>query len=226
MTADGKIATGNRKLSSFSSPRDKTHMFELRAKADAVMSGARTVDLNAVTMGPGPRRFRRLRLRHGLSAYNLRVIASREGSLDPNAHIFKRRFSSIIILTTGRASPARLKRLREVADEVKVFGEKEINFQTAFRWLRKKWKIKTVLCEGGGEINGALFRAGVVNELHLTICPKIFGGRGAPTIADGLGAATLAQATEMRLKSWRRLGDEIFLVYTVSKPARKPSIRS
>jgi len=223
MTADGKIATANRKLSSFSSAYDKTHMFELRARADAVMSGARTVDLNAVSMGPGPQRFRQLRLQRGLTEYNLRVIPSREGSLDPKAYIFKRRFSRIIILTTGRASAARLKRLRAVADEVKVFGEKEINFYTAFRWLRKKWGIKTLLCEGGGEINGALFRAGLVNELHLTICPKVFGGRGAPTIADGLGAATLAQATQMQLKSWRRLGDELFLVYTVAKPARKHS---
>jgi len=49
MTADGKIATANRRYSSFSSAQDKRHMMELRATADAVMSGARTVDLNAVT---------------------------------------------------------------------------------------------------------------------------------------------------------------------------------
>ena len=39
-----------------------------------------------------------------------------------------------------------------------------------------------LLCEGGGELNDALFRGGLVNELHLTICPKIFGGRHAPPI--------------------------------------------
>ena len=226
MTADGKIATANRRFSSFSSPYDKRHMFELRAQADAVMSGARTVDLNAVTLGPGPRTFRRLRLRRGLSEYNLRVIPSREGSLDPNAYVFKRRFSHIIILTTGRASPARLRRLRAVADEVKVFGAKEIDFRKAFRWLRTKWHVRRVLCEGGGEINGALFRAGLVNELHLTVCPKIFGGEKAPTIADGIGAAVLGEATTMRLKSCRRLGNELFLVYRIAKPARKLSTRS
>ena len=44
MTADGKIATANRAVSSFSSRRDHDHLLALRATADAVMAGARTVD--------------------------------------------------------------------------------------------------------------------------------------------------------------------------------------
>lgn len=52
MTADGKITTANRKVEAFGSPRDREHMLELRAEVDAVMAGARTVDLNPITMGP------------------------------------------------------------------------------------------------------------------------------------------------------------------------------
>src|SRR3954470_8508844 len=89
MTADGKIATANRRFSSFSSARDKEHMMELRATADAVMSGARTVDLNPVTLGPGGAKYRILRKRRGLAEYNVRVIASRLGTIDPEANIFK-----------------------------------------------------------------------------------------------------------------------------------------
>ena len=37
MTADGKIATANRRIHSFSSSRDLEHLYELRATADAVM---------------------------------------------------------------------------------------------------------------------------------------------------------------------------------------------
>ena len=62
MTADGKIATANRAVSTFSSKRDFDHLLELRATADAVMSGARTVAQEGVNLGPGPARFRRLRL--------------------------------------------------------------------------------------------------------------------------------------------------------------------
>ena len=89
--------------------------------------------------------------------------------------------------------------------------------RSALRWLRTKWGIKRLLCEGGGELNDALFRAGLVNELHLTVCPKIFGGRAAPTIADGLGAGSLARATRLELQSARRQGEEMFLVYRVLK---------
>ena len=66
---------------------------------------------------------------------------------------------------------------------------------------------------GVGQV--ANLRAGLVDELHLTICPKIFGGRAAPSIADGLGATTLARAVQLEASAVRKAGDEIFLVYRV-----------
>ena len=216
MTADGKIATGNRQVSSFGSQRDRNHLLQLRATADAVMAGARTIDLNPVNLGPGPAKYRRLRLRRGLAEFNLRVIVSRSGTVDANAEVFQRGFSPTIVLTTRRATAARLKTLRAAATAVMVCGAKEINFRRALRWLRERWGIHRLVCEGGGELNDALFRAGLVSELHLTICPKIFGGRGAPTISDGLGAKVLAQAARLELKSARRCGDEMFFVYRVA----------
>jgi riboflavin-specific deaminase-like protein len=213
MTADGKIATANRAVSSFGSARDHEHLLELRATADAVMAGARTVDSAAINLGPGPARFRQRRLKNGLREYNLRVIVSGNGSIHAAAEIFRHRFSPILILTTGRASPARLRQLQAVADEVKVCGRREVNFRAALRWLRGKWGVKRLLCEGGGGLNDALFRAGLVDELHLTICPKIFGGRDAPAIADGRGFRRLANALPLQIKSLKRVGNEVFLVF-------------
>jgi Pyrimidine reductase, riboflavin biosynthesis len=220
MTADGKIATANRAVSSFGSKRDRDHLLELRSTADAVLAGARTVDSANVNMGPGPAKYRRARLKRGLEEYNLRVIVSRSGSINPGAEIFKHRFSPIIILTTNAASATRLKKLRSLADEVKICGETEIDFRSAFLWLREKWKVKRLLCEGGGELNDALFRAGLVDELNLTICPKIFGSRNAPTITDGIGAPSLADATPLQLSSLKRVGDEVFLVFKRRTRAR------
>jgi len=211
MTADGKIATANRAVASFGSARDQAHLLELRATADAVMAGARTVDANPVNLGPGPLRYRRLRRRNGRAEYNLRIVVSRTGTVDPNAVIFRHRFSPILILTTRRAPARRLQALRAQGAQVKICGDEEINFRVALRWLRRRWGVQHLLCEGGGELNDALFRAGLVDVLHLTLCPRIFGGRSAPTIADGRGLERLAQARRFALRSCRRWGDELFL---------------
>jgi 2,5-diamino-6-(ribosylamino)-4(3H)-pyrimidinone 5'-phosphate reductase len=213
MTADGKIATANRVVSSFGSVRDQKHLLELRTTVDAVMAGARTVDSAHVNLGPGPAKYRHKRLKNRLSEYNLRVIVSGSGTLDPLAEVFKHRFSPIIVLTTQRASPMRLRQLRAIADEVKVLGRHEINFGEAFAWLRQRWGVKRLLCEGGGSLNDALFRGGFVDELHLTICPTIFGGRRAPTIADGTGFGRVANAFPLRLKSFQSIRGESFAVF-------------
>jgi len=216
-TADGKLAPANRRFVPFGSRRDQDLLLQLRSRADAVMAGARTVDLAPANLGPGSATYRRLRLKNKLREYNLRVVVSGTGTLNPQAEIFRHQFSPILILTSGKASNANLRRLRAVTKEVHVFGEEELDFKAALVWLRKEWKVKQLLCEGGGEINAALFRAGLVDELYQTVCPLVFGGRSAPTLADGNGVETLAQATRLRVKSVKRIGDELFLVYRVRK---------
>jgi 5-amino-6-(5-phosphoribosylamino)uracil reductase len=213
MTADGKIATANRTVASFGSRRDHDHLLELRATADAVMSGARTVDSAKISMGPGGEKYQRQRLKRGLAEFNLRVIVSGSGSIDPRAEVFQHKFSPIIILTTAQMSAISWRRLQDLGAEIKICGPKEINFRKALRWLKRKWGVQRLLCEGGGDLNNALFRAGLVDELHLTVCPKIFGGRNAPTIAEGVGFEKLAATRQFQLQSTRRIDTEIFLVY-------------
>jgi riboflavin-specific deaminase-like protein len=217
MTADGKIATANRAVHSFGSQKDLAHLHELRATADAVMCGARTVEISQTILGNGGEKFRKLRLENGLGEFPLRVIVSGSGSIDPAAKIFQKRFSPIIVLTTKRASAKKLAQLRKLADEVKICGEHKINFCAALRWLRAKWNVNRLLCEGGGELNDALFCAGLVDEINLTICPKIFGGRTAPTIAEGHGFPRLAEAEKFELTSIKRKKGELFTVFSRQK---------
>jgi riboflavin-specific deaminase-like protein len=216
-TVDGKLAPENRKFVPFGSKHDLNLLYELRAQADAALMGARTVDSAPGHYGPGPARYRRLRLRHGLPEYNLRVIVSGRGTLNPRSDIFRYRFSPIIVITSARASVRNLRRLQEVADDVEIFGDQELDFAAAFRWLEKKWRVKKILCEGGGELNTALFRKNLVDEIYVTVCPLIFGGRNAPTMADGLGVTRVKDASKWRIKSLKRIGDELFLVYCPRK---------
>jgi 5-amino-6-(5-phosphoribosylamino)uracil reductase len=213
MTADGKIAFADHTFVPFGSKRDREHMLELRSTADAILCGARTVELSGATLGTGGVKYRKQRLRRGLAEQPLRIIVSRSGSVKPDVTIFKHKSSPLIILTTKRAGEQQLEKLRTLA-EVKICGEKEIDFKSTLRWLRKKWKVKRLLCEGGGEIHGAIIRAGLLDELHLTICPKVFAGRIAPTIAEGEAFANLAHAAGFKLNSFNRMGDEVFAVFS------------
>ena len=218
ITADGKIAFASRQYVPFAGKRDQQHMMELRATADAVMSGARTVDLSPATLGTGGRKYQQQRLKRGLREYNLRVIVSGSGSINPHAEIFKHKFSPLIVLTTARATAKARQRLEQLGALVKICGREQINFRSAFRWLRTKWNVKRLLCEGGGELHDAIIRAGLLDELHLTISPKIFGGRTAPTLADGVGFPRLSEAAQFKLKSAKRIGDEMFLIYVADPP--------
>lgn len=212
MSADGKIATANHAVHSFGSAHDRRHLYELRATADAILCGARTLEAEGAALGNGGEKFRRLRLRRGLAEFPLRVIASGSGSIRPDAAIFGHCFSPIILLTTERAPARRIAALRRVVEAVLVGGERAVNFPAALQFLRRDWNVRRLLCEGGGELNDALFRAGLVDEIHLTVCPRIFGGAAAPSIAGGTGFARLADAARFRVVSVKPHGDEAFLV--------------
>lgn len=221
VSADGKLALENRSLIQFSSARDRRFVFQLRARADAVLCGAETVETFSIDLAAGPAACRRERQRKGLPAEPLRILVSDDGKIDPRAHIFQKRVSPVIVLTTERAVKRGVARLRGVAT-VKPFGERVVDFARAFRWLRDEFGVKRLLCEGGGETNAALIRAGVVDEMHITVCPLVLRGRRAPTICDGEGADSIERATRLKLKAVKLVKGELFLTYDVlPKPLRK-----
>lgn len=214
VSLDGKLALENRSIIQFSSARDQRFVFQLRASADAVLCGAETVETFAIDLAAGPPECRRKRQQLGLAPEPLRVLVNDDGRIDPRARIFRKPVSPVIVLTTTRAAKQCAATLRERAT-VKGFGERTVDFVQAFRWLRDGFGVKRLLCEGGGETNAALIRAGVVDEMHITVCPLILCGRRAPTICDGEGVESLAQATRLRLKSVKQHQGELFLTYDV-----------
>ena len=220
MSADGKIAPPHRRFVEFGSRRDHANLLALRATADAVMCGARTVDSAPVTLDAGGAAYEQRRLRAGLARQNLRIVVSGCGSVDLRAAVFQHQVSPVIVLTSGQAPKSRLARLERLANCVKVCGEKSVSLGQALGWLRREWAVKRLLCEGGGELNFELLRLGLVDELHLTLCPRVIGGRDAPTIADGEGFASLAKTANLKMTRQRRIGDELFTTWSVRPKAR------
>lgn len=214
MSADGKVATVNRAVTSFGSPRDLAHLYELRATADAIVCGSRTVEETAATLGNGGDIYLKMRHEAGLASYPVRVIVSGSGSIASDIPLWKAHLPSpVVVLTSSRAPTVELDRLRGLAHKVWVSPTPEIDFAAAFAWLAAHYRAQRLMAEGGPTLNDALFRSNLVDELHLTICPRLVGGRDAPTIADGLGQSTLTHASQLKLTHRQARRGEIFLTY-------------
>jgi riboflavin biosynthesis pyrimidine reductase len=52
-------------------------------------------------------------------------------------------------------------------------------------YLHEEHGVRSVLCEGGPTLNSHLFAADLVDELFLTLSPKLIGGAAALTIVAG-----------------------------------------
>ena len=219
MSADGKVATANRAVHTFGSPRDGRHLHELRAASDAILCGARTVEETGATLGNGGRHYDNLRKRLGRCPHPLRVVVSGSASLSPNAPLWKDRSGPVVAWVSASAPAARVRRLAGLADEVWTSPGDQVDVGAGLRWLAARHRVRDALVEGGGSLNDAFFRAGMVDELHLTWCPLLIGGSQAPTACDGLGTGPLAGAFRMALHSIQRHGNELFLVYRAAPAA-------
>lgn len=211
MSADGKIATANRAVQTFGSRRDHDRLMRLRATADAVLCGSHTVNTAPYDLGPGDECWRSQRIANGLSEFNLRIIVSGRGSLSPAAEVFRHTFSPIIVLTTDQCPSENRDAILRMTPHVISCGKEAIDWDRAFRWLRHKWGVRRIACEGGGELNDQMFRGGYVDELYLTWIPCLVGGQNAPTIAEGAGIDALGSAARFDLVNQEIHESEVFL---------------
>jgi len=104
----------------------------------------------------------------------------------------------ILVILTEAVSDAHLAGLR--ADNISYIfaGVAEIDLAAALETLNHELGVERLMLEGGGSANGALLRAGLVDELSLVICPVIDGGSGAPSVFDS-GKTDLSPAPIERM---------------------------
>jgi 5-amino-6-(5-phosphoribosylamino)uracil reductase len=215
LTWDCRISTRLGTASDFSSPRDKKRLLEIRARADAVLTSVKTVASDRMTMGMPDAALRQERVTRKQAPYPLRVLLSNTGAINPALPVFGKDFSPIVIFTTTRMPESRRSALAGKAD-LWMHDERSVNLRTMMTALRSDYGVKRLVYEGGGQVFRALLAAGLVDELHVTLCPRVFGGIRAPTLT-GLAGDFLPKSVPLSLRKMDVVDGECFLLYRVGR---------
>jgi 2,5-diamino-6-(ribosylamino)-4(3H)-pyrimidinone 5'-phosphate reductase len=214
VTADGRISTRNLTPANFSSKRDKRRLVEIRAKCDAVMASAKTIASDNMTMGLPAEDLRAERIKRGMAPYPTRVLLTNSGRISPELRLFTKDFSPVVIFSTEQM-PADVRAALATKATLYLHHGKRVDLHGMLRTLRKEHGVKRLVCEGGAQIFRALLEAGLIDELNLTIIPRIFGGKRAPTLT-GIAGKYLAASTRLKLREFSPIEGECFLRYTIA----------
>lgn len=171
---DGAAQGPNGRSATLSSPPDRRVLSLLRGLADVVVVGAGTARVERY--GPAEPRaaYAELRERHGQPPAPPIAVVSRRLDLDPQAELFTAARERTIVLTVESSPAERRAALAESADVV-VAGGTSIDVDAAIRALAERG-LRRVLCEGGPHLLAWIIEAGRLDELCLTVTPKIVGG--------------------------------------------------
>jgi 2,5-diamino-6-(ribosylamino)-4(3H)-pyrimidinone 5'-phosphate reductase len=205
MTADGKIDTFERKGASISSARDKQRVDELRAEAEGILVGGRTLLEEDPKLTVKSESLRAERVRRGLSPNPAKIGVATVAALDPGSEFLTAGPARVVIFTTNRTSGEQVTGLRARGVEVYIHDREQIDLIVMMRTI-KRMGIDRLMVEGGGTMNFELIRLGLVDEISAYVAPMLFGGANAPTLADGLGLPRDA-AVSLQLKNVEQLED-------------------
>jgi 2,5-diamino-6-(ribosylamino)-4(3H)-pyrimidinone 5'-phosphate reductase len=186
MTADGKIDTFERKGSTISSKRDKERVDELRAAADGILVGGKTLLDEQPKLTVKSEALRESRVQRGLSPNPIKVGVATVADIPLESDFIKVGPARVVIFTTNQTSINQVEILRAHGVEVFVDNTPRVDLGKMMLTL-KKIGVDHLMVEGGGTMNFELMRLGLVDELMIYVSPMIFGGANAPTLADGLG---------------------------------------
>jgi riboflavin-specific deaminase-like protein len=190
-SVDGR-ATLAEKSGGLGDDGDRAMFHGLREQVDAVLAGTGTLRTERYgrILGKPERRQRRIEL--GLTPEPLAVVISRSGDVPTDIPLFGEPEAKIVVFT-----PTELDTSPCAAQiDVVQLDPGELTQTTALRRLRADYGVRSLLCEGGPTLFGALLQEDVADELFLTIAPKLAGGGRGPTITTG---PELAQARTLKV---------------------------
>ena len=222
MTADGKIADYQSSPARFGSPNDKRHLEQQVSLADGVIFGADTLRAYGTTISIKDsqllqsRQKRCLRLAsQSQSLQPVQIVVSASGNLNPQGRFFQQPIPRWLITTP---SGARLWQAKQQFERILIIDTKN-NLATDWIsiWAKlQKLGLNKLAILGGGELVASLFAVNLIDELWLTICPLILGGKTSPTPVGGTGWLQ-SEAKKLQLIEVKQIEQELFLHYRVLK---------
>lgn len=186
MTLDGKVSVGG-KASPIGSDADRTVMRNIRCAVDAVLVGAGTVRAEEMNLSV-PRELQEKRNANGLPNQPLGVILAGASNLPLDRKVFSHTTQRVIVIagattpdrTLSEASRLGIPTIRTESPRAILPEPREV-----LSLLKAHFGVRNVLLEGGPSVNGAFLASGAVDELFLTLSPKIsLSPTDGPTIAS------------------------------------------
>jgi riboflavin-specific deaminase-like protein len=204
-TLDGK-ATIDWRTKGLSTELDRRLFHLLRTQVDAVMIGAGTARIERYGRIAKSDELRERRVSEGLAPEPLAVVVSARLDLPSDLPLLQEPEQEVVIAT---GSDAELRGTKAKIEYLRVGDDLPLLMAT----LRGERGVRSVLCEGGPTLNFHLLAAGLVDELFLTLSPKLTGGAAALTIVAG---RDLVEPTEVELVSVAEGGGDLFTRWRVT----------
>jgi riboflavin biosynthesis pyrimidine reductase len=216
-TADGR-ATLEGRSGGLSGAADRELFHALRLPVDAVLVGAGTVRAERYRRLIRDRPSRALRLQRGLSEEPLACIVSRSLALGPGIPLLEDPDARVVVLTP---SEGQLPDAGARVDYVRAARDGELDLGEALARLHRDLSVGVLLCEGGPHLGAQLLAAGLLDELYLSVSPRLAGGDppSGPALRI-LAGAELRPPAELQLLGALESDSHLFLRYGVATPER------
>jgi diaminohydroxyphosphoribosylaminopyrimidine deaminase/5-amino-6-(5-phosphoribosylamino)uracil reductase len=190
-TLDGRIATRTGDSRWITGDASRSYVHQLRHAADAILVGVGTIEADDPLLTT--------RLTDRKTKDPIRIILDTRLRIKPTARVLNSPSNAGTLLIAGRGVPeiakARLTQARVKVIETDTRDGK-IDLQALTHQLGGLG-ISSILIEGGSQVLGSAFRAGIVDKVCFFFGPKILGGDDGVPVCSGAGPAALQDCVHL-----------------------------